>query len=1104
MLTLASKIEPLKARVRQLEEEYADAIMAKTALDRCTSNMMLADADMKIVYVNESLSGFLQEAEHDIQQELPNFNVSTLIGTNVDIFHKNPAHQRGMIDKLKEPYKTSIMVGGRSFNLVANPIFGDNGERLGTVVEWQDGIAVGMVDAINKSQAVIEFAPDGNILNANENFLNVMGYTLEEIIGKHHSLLVNSEYTASNEYQEFWNSLNRGEGQTGEFLRYGKGGKEIWVNASYNPIMDLRGRVVRVVKTATDITHAKLETINASRLKLALDSCTANMMMADDRFNIIYINGALIEFLGEAEEDIKQDLPLFNIQNLIGKNIDIFHKNPAHQRSMIEKLTETYTTSIVVGGRSFNLVATPVFGDNGTRLGTVVEWQDGAATGMVDAITKSQGVIEFTPTGKIVNANENFLGVVGYTLEEVLDKHHSMFCEPQYAASEEYKQFWEDLSKGEAKISEYKRLAKGGKEIWISASYNPVLDLRGRVVRVVKTATDITGEMEQRRVVELLSLVANETDNSVIITDKNECIEYVNPGFTKMSGYTFDEVKGKKPGDILQGPLTDKETKRGIRESLEKGKSSYFEILNYHKNGETYWVSLAINPVTGKDGTVERFISIQANVTETKEQALDASTRMNAIISSNATVEWSIDGEPVSTNAVFAEAVGESKQFAIADQSARFHLSQFVDEKEFSLLKNGKPVQKEVDLTVGNGKKAYFSALIQPVPDTSNNVKCFVMYGTVTTDTVISRIENEHGMNECNDVLQAVASGTLTKRMEREYNGAFSQIKVSLNATIERLYGMVKQIIDAAQSVNSASSEISAGSTDLSQRTEQQASSLEETAASMEQITGTVKQNSENAMTANELSGKANKVASDGGRVVENAVSAMGNIEQSSQKISDIIGVIDEIAFQTNLLALNAAVEAARAGDAGKGFAVVASEVRSLAGRSASASKEIKALINESASEVKTGAELVNKAGETLKEIVSSVEQVSGIVSEIAAASQEQATGIDEINSAITQMDEVTQQNAALVEENTAAATSMVEQARELEKLMSFFTLSEEEGEEQDNTTMPLKTSPSSSKEKEASPSKSTTSKSKSTAKAPTKKAKAAGGNAYDDDWQEF
>ena len=366
---------------------------------------------------------------------------------------------------------------------------------------------------------------------------------------------------------------------------------------------------------------------------------------------------------------------------------------------------------------------------------------------------------------------------------------------------------------------------------------------------------------------------------------------------------------------------------------------------------------------------------------------------------------------------------------------------------------------------------------------------------------VLTRTENEQGMNEAVEVLKGVASGNLTQKMELDYKGTFGDIKSALNATIDRLYDMVKKINESAQAVNSAASEIASGSIDLSQRTEEQASSLEETAASMEEMTGTVKQNSQNAASANDLSIKANSVASDGGRVVEEAVTAMASIEKSSQKISDIIGVIDEIAFQTNLLALNAAVEAARAGDAGKGFAVVASEVRSLAGRSASASKEIKTLINESAAQVKTGATLVNQAGATLKDIVESVKKVTAIVSDIATASNEQATGVDEINTAITQMDEVTQQNAALVEENTAAAQSMVEQAKELEKLMSFFTISEEDDEDRiSHSVINIQSAKPKATTKPKLVSKPATS-SKATAKRPAAKTAKASG---DDGWEEF
>jgi methyl-accepting chemotaxis protein len=256
-----------------------------------------------------------------------------------------------------------------------------------------------------------------------------------------------------------------------------------------------------------------------------------------------------------------------------------------------------------------------------------------------------------------------------------------------------------------------------------------------------------------------------------------------------------------------------------------------------------------------------------------------------------------------------------------------------------------------------------------------------------------------------------------------------------------RLTGIVGEVQHGSQAVSTAAQQIAKGNDDLSQRTQEQASSLEETAASMEEMTATVKQNAENAVHANKLAGSAREQAEHGGQVAARAVAAMGEINASSRKIADIVGLIDEIAFQTNLLSLNAAVEAARAGEQGRGFAVVATEVRSLSQRSAAAAKEIKALINESVGRVQAGSVLVDESGAALADIVDSVKKVTDIVAEIAAASQEQSSGIDQVNRAVTQMDEVTQQNAALVEEASAAARAMQEQADELRQQMAFFRL---------------------------------------------------------------
>lgn len=290
-------------------------------------------------------------------------------------------------------------------------------------------------------------------------------------------------------------------------------------------------------------------------------------------------------------------------------------------------------------------------------------------------------------------------------------------------------------------------------------------------------------------------------------------------------------------------------------------------------------------------------------------------------------------------------------------------------------------------------------------------------------------------------VLSAIAAGNLTETIEGDYQGTFGQLKQDANTTVAKLTEVVGNIQASSGSVKVGADEISQGNANLSQRTEEQAASLEETASSMEEMTSTVRQNADNAGQANQLAQAAREQAEKGGTVVSHAVQAMSEINASSKKISDIIGVIDEIAFQTNLLALNASVEAARAGDQGRGFAVVASEVRNLAGRSAKAAKEIKDLIEDSGRKVDDGSRLVNESGEMLEEIVNGVKKVTDIVGEISAASQEQSAGIDEVNKAIMQMDEMTQQNAALVEQAAAASESLGEQADDLNQMMTFFTV---------------------------------------------------------------
>jgi methyl-accepting chemotaxis protein len=308
--------------------------------------------------------------------------------------------------------------------------------------------------------------------------------------------------------------------------------------------------------------------------------------------------------------------------------------------------------------------------------------------------------------------------------------------------------------------------------------------------------------------------------------------------------------------------------------------------------------------------------------------------------------------------------------------------------------------------------------------------------GTFVARSVVRQLGGDP--SEAIEIMSQVASGNLAVHMPAAPQGSLLD---GLQTMVQSVRNTVAQVRVSTDSIANASTEIATGNQDLSSRTEQTASNLQQAASSMEQLTGTVKQSADSARQANQLASSAAEVAARGGSVVAQVVSTMDEINASSKKISDIIGVIDGIAFQTNILALNAAVEAARAGEQGRGFAVVASEVRSLAQRSAQAAKEIKGLIGASVEKVETGSRLVADAGATMSEIVGSVQRVSDIIGEITAASAEQSEGIGQINTAVTQLDQMTQQNASLVEESAAAAESLKDQANKLAQVVSVFRL---------------------------------------------------------------
>jgi methyl-accepting chemotaxis protein len=536
----------------------------------------------------------------------------------------------------------------------------------------------------------------------------------------------------------------------------------------------------------------------------------------------------------------------------------------------------------------------------------------------LEAVSRSQAMIEFTADGRILTANENFLRALGYQLPEIVGQHHSMFVDPAEVAAPAYRQFWDNLAKGKFDAAEYRRIAKGGREVWIQASYNPVLDKSGNVLKVVKVAVDIT-EQKLRAAEAQGQIAAISRSQAVIEFTLTGEIITANDNFCQAMGYRLEEIRGRHHRMFVEPAYGASADYQSFWEHLREGQFQAAEFLRIGKGGREVWIQASYNPILDAEGKPFKVVKFATDITARKT-----------------------------------------------------------------------------------------------------------------------------AVNSLGDGLAQLAEGDLTARLDEPFERDLEPVRTAFNGTVERFASIVTQLRDTSGTLKVATGEILSGANDLAERTTRQAAAIEETSAAMEQLSTTVSENAKRAEAAKAKAALVSSTAEVVGTVMQQSNEAMERISHSSTKISNIIGLIDDIAFQTNLLALNASVEAARAGDAGKGFAVVAVEVRRLAQSAAGASSEVKTLIEQSSGEVNGGSRLVAEAAEKLLSVLEGVRESAGLSDAIAQATKEQSYAIAEVTTAIRQMDEMTQHNAALVEETNAAIEQTEGQATELDRIVDIFKVADE------------------------------------------------------------
>jgi methyl-accepting chemotaxis protein len=802
---------------------------------------------------------------------------------------------------------------------------------------------------------------------------------------------------------------------------------ELVLNINVTANIDEAGVHVGSILEWHDVTeqHAKEERV--VRLQTAVDRAMTAIMMIDRDLVVTYVNDATRKLLAGYSDELREVYPGFDVENIVGTCIDIFHKNPAHQRGMLsDPANLPHSADIHVGNLIFNINVTSQIGADGSYIGNTLEWLDVTEVRAKETeVARLQTAVGSAMTAIMMVDRDLIVTYVNESTSTLLGRHRDALAAvyPGFDVDNIVGTCIDIFHKNPAHqrgmLSDPSNLPHSVDinvgHLIFNINVTAQVDKVGNYIGNTLEWLDVTVQRAKEIEIACLQSAVNGAEANLMMCDADLNITYANPAVIEMLRNREDVLRARFPSFSVENLV---------------GQS----IDQFHKHPGH------------QRGLLANVSDLPARA-EIKIADLEFEVNATAILGANGEymgnmVEWKDiteqkDAERQIASLIESASKGELGQRLNAERYQGFmrRLSVSVNGLMDAIVSEQSNAENQIS---GLLDSAIAGKLDSRIND--KDTVGFLSRLAAGLNRLMDAISAP--LTESSRVMAALSEGDLIQVMNGEYHGEFATMQDALNLSVNNLRDMVTQIREAATGIQSSASEIAQGNLDLSNRTEAQAASLEETASSVEEFTATVKQNAENASQANTLAASARGQAEKGGEVVGRAVGAMREINSSSKRISDIIGVIDEIAFQTNLLALNAAVEAARAGEQGRGFAVVASEVRNLAQRSAQAAKEIKTLIKDSVEKVDEGTKLIDESGATLGEIVSSVKKVSDIIAEIALASQEQASGIEQVNKAIAEMDKVTQENAALVEQAAAASQSMDSLSRGLSDQMTYFRTS--------------------------------------------------------------